>query len=448
MIVSKKSNWEKVKINSILQYIESRIEIVDDKKYTTIKVKRNHGGLEKREELFGNQIKTKKQFRIVPNSFIISRVQCWHKAFALVENVSTDMIASTNYDQFQIEPHIDKKFFWWLSHSPMFLKTIRDSAKGVDIEKMVFDREKWLNEELFLPEINEQRKIASKIGKSFSEINLAKQSLDHTKLQLEYQKQSLLKSAFEGKLTEKWRRQNEPVITDDESISKLLDEIKIKKDMTSSKKAKVGTIEKVNFSIPNSWAWVTVNDITEYVTDGEHITPKRSESGILLLSARNVQNGSISLDKVDFISESEYQRISKRLKIEIGDVLLSCSGTVGRCCILEKNLKFSLVRSVAVLRPFFEMGKFLSYAIRSPQVQTQINHKKKNTAQSNIFQNQIRALLIPLPPLLEQNKIVLQLEQGFSLISNSSETVNSTLQTLEILKTSILKQIFSGKLVN
>jgi type I restriction enzyme, S subunit len=300
-----------------------------------------------------------------------------------------------------------------------------------------------------------QKQIVTKLDHILEELEIKKKQIMELMNPEKFEQlksrniEQLLFSAFQGNFTTQLQQKNE------EPVSKLLDEIKIKKDEVLSKKGKVGVIEKVNFSIPNSWAWVTVNDITEYVTDGEHITPKRSESGILLLSARNVHNGRISLNRVDYIPESEYQRISKRLKIEIDDVLLSCSGTVGRCCVLEENLKFSLVRSVAVLRPFLKMGKFLSYAIRSPQVQTQINHKKKNTAQSNIFQNQIRSLLIPLPPLLEQKKIVSILDKRISEFSSIDKKINelvirkkNAMTYLNHIQSSIIDSAFSGKLLN
>ena len=57
------------------------------------------------------------------------------------------------------------------------------------------------------------------------------------------------------------------------------------------------------------------------------------------------------------------------------------------------------------------------------------------------------ALEIPLPSIEEQEQIVSQIEQGFSLIENSQRIVNSTLQTLETMRMSVLKQAFQGKLV-
>ncbi len=156
--------WPEVPLGKILTYLDERVELDDMTEYLTITVKRRHGGLEAREKLFGHQIKTKKQFRLLPRSFIISRVQCWHQAYALVpDNVPPNMIASTNYDQFAISPEVDRRFFWWLSYSPKFTETVRNSAVGVVIEKMVFDRQAWFKETIPLPPLPEQQRIVARI---------------------------------------------------------------------------------------------------------------------------------------------------------------------------------------------------------------------------------------------------------------------------------------------
>jgi hypothetical protein len=91
------SLWQDVQLKRILSYSDQRIELDDMTEYLTITVKRRHGGLEAREKMFGHQIATKKQFRLTPGAFIISRVQCWHQAYALVpDNVPPNMIASTS----------------------------------------------------------------------------------------------------------------------------------------------------------------------------------------------------------------------------------------------------------------------------------------------------------------------------------------------------------------
>ena len=156
-------DWKEAPLGSILTYLDDRVTLEDTEQYLTIIVKRRHGGLEIREKLFGHQIATKKQFRLVPGAFIISRVQCWHQAYAMVGDVQSNTIASTNYDQFAISPEVDSRFFWWLSHSPAFTETVRSSAVGVVIEKMVFDRNKWLTKTVGLPRLAEQQRIVARI---------------------------------------------------------------------------------------------------------------------------------------------------------------------------------------------------------------------------------------------------------------------------------------------
>ena len=145
---STKTDWKEVRLGDILRYLDERETLEDEKEYLTITVKRRQGGLEMREKLFGHQIATKKQFKLVPGAFIISRIQCWHQAYAIVGDVPPNAIASSNYDQFAISAEVDERFFWWLSHSPEFTETVRSSASGVVIEKMVFDRNEWLTKKV------------------------------------------------------------------------------------------------------------------------------------------------------------------------------------------------------------------------------------------------------------------------------------------------------------
>jgi len=167
--------WPQVPLKRILTYLDDRIELVDEDEYVTITVKRRHGGLEEREKLRGHQIKTKKQFRLVPGAFIISRVQCWHQAFALVpERITPNMVASTNYDQFAISQQVDRRFFWWLSHSPAFTETVRSSASGVVIEKMVFNRNAWLEKTIAIPSLPEQQRIVARIEELVAKIEDAR----------------------------------------------------------------------------------------------------------------------------------------------------------------------------------------------------------------------------------------------------------------------------------
>jgi type I restriction enzyme S subunit len=94
---------------------------------------------------------------------------------------------------------------------------------------------------------------------------------------------------------------------------------------------------------------LTIDEIAQMVTDGEHATPHREVSGVPLLSARNIQDGYLDLSDCDYVSNETFRILSRRVKPSAGDVLLSCSGSIGRACHLATDQDLSMVRSVAII---------------------------------------------------------------------------------------------------
>jgi len=195
--------------------------------------------------------------------------------------------------------------------------------------------------------------------------------------------------------------------------------------------------------IPKEWEVFLLDQIATKITDGEHQTPKRSNDGFYLLSARNIQNGFISLDNVDYIPESEYKRINKRVCPRENDILISCSGSVGRCALVPKGLQFSMVRSVAIVQLIDEVcvPSFLFQAISSPFVQDQIKKMLSQQAQANLFQSHIKSIKVILPSIPEQLKIA-------SILSSIDKTIEEKQRKLEQtknLKKSLMQDLLTGK---
>ena len=163
---------------------------------------------------------------------------------------------------------------------------------------------------------------------------------------------------------------------------------------------------------PKGWELKSFDELTNLITDGEHSTPRRCEEGIYLLSARNVLNHELQLEDVDYIDDEEYERISKRIIPQSGDVLLSCSGTVGRCCCVPEGLKFQMVRSTALLRFKEELNPvFAEYMITSDFVQKQIDKAKTASSQANLFQGKIAKLRGFVPPRELQDEFLVFAKQ-------------------------------------
>ena len=205
---------------------------------------------------------------------------------------------------------------------------------------------------------------------------------------------------------------------------------------------------EIPFELPEGWAWCRMQNVTRQITDGEHLTPKREEnySGYYLISARNVLNTGLDLSVVDFVSQETYELLAIRCAPQIGDILLSCSGSVGRCCVCDVS-NCVMVRSVALIAPLTMSSLYLRYVIQSLAVQKQIQKKQKQVAQANIFQAEIKALLFPLPPLAEQKRIVAQIESLLKCVDEIDRELETLEKSISLAKQKVLDLAIRGKLV-
>ena len=187
------------------------------------------------------------------------------------------------------------------------------------------------------------------------------------------------------------------------------------------------------------WKYYKLDELTELITDGEHATPKRTTQGIYLLSARNVLNHQLSLEDVDYIDYDEFSRISRRIIPREGDVLISCSGSIGRCCVVPKNIKFQMVRSIALLRFKSNINPvFAEYMITSDYLQDQINKSKTASSQANLFQGKIKSLKGVVPPLELQNQFASFVEE----IDKSRSRIQKSLEASQELFDSLMQEYF------
>ena len=249
---------------------------------------------------------------------------------------------------------------------------------------------------------------------------------------IEQLKQTILQLAVMGKLV--------PQDPNDEPASELLERIAAEKaELVKAKKIKkqkalpeIGEDEKP-FKLPEGWEWTKCQSICSKITDGEHSTPERSSSGHYLLSARNVTNEGIVLHNVDYVPTIEFERIRKRCDPNIGDILISCSGSIGRVALVDKDDTYSMVRSAAMIRPDCRnlYTEYLALMLKSPYLQQQMVARTRKSAQPNLFLGAISNLTAIIPPLCEQHRIVTKVEEFMSLC-NQLKTRLTDAQTTQL----------------
>lgn len=192
-----------------------------------------------------------------------------------------------------------------------------------------------------------------------------------------------------------------------------------------------------------SWKVEKLND-AYIVKDGTHDSPKYQSIGYPLITSKNLKNGVLNFDKINFISNIDYDNINKRSKVEVGDVLFAMIGTIGNPVLIENEPKFA-IKNVALFKKSKNSSKYLLYFLKSDSVIQKMQSESKGATQKFVSLGYLRNLEIPIPSLSEQQAIVEKLDAAFALIDQAKANIEKNIQNAKELFQSKLNQIFSQK---
>ena len=190
------------------------------------------------------------------------------------------------------------------------------------------------------------------------------------------------------------------------------------------------------------WEKVKLEKICD-VRDGTHDSPKYILEGYPLVTSKNIINDSISFENVNYISETDYQNINKRSRVEYGDILMPMIGTIGKPIIVKIEDRFA-IKNLALIK-FYEGTKVLNIYVKSLLesnfLEIEIQKNKRGGTQKFIALKDIRNLKIPLPPLELQNKFATKIEA----IQKLKFEIEKSLKETENLYNSLMQKFFSNK---
>lgn len=149
---------------------------------------------------------------------------------------------------------------------------------------------------------------------------------------------------------------------------------------------------------------VKLGSVCKKITDGTHKTPNYLDEGVTFISAKNIVNGELDFSDIKHISEREYQEIQKRCQTEIGDILLSKSGSLGAPVIVKTEEKLGLFESLAVLKYERDrfLPEFLCEQLKTDAIQRQFSTGTKGVAVKHLHLGVIANTEIIEPPIEEQ----------------------------------------------
>lgn len=273
-----------------------------------------------------------------------------------------------------------------------------------------------------LPPIEEQRRIVGLLDKIFNQFTVIDNLQQEFESNREILKGKIIDAGIRGKLTEQLLEDGN---AEDlyaqilEEKAKLIKEGKIKKE----KPLPEISGDEVPFEIPENWKWVHLDDITTKITSGSTPTGGRKsnvyvERGNCFFREQNIYNDGIHQEGMVYITD-ELLNTRENSTVYAKDILLNITGgSIGRCALIHDDFdKGSINQHILIIRMVDERLRFYIHRLLcSPYAQRYI--KNKSVGDKDGFSGgRCKQMLIPVPPLAEQQRIAEKIDEVLSAMS-------------------------------
>jgi len=304
-----------------------------------------------------------------------------------------------------------------------------------------------------LAPLAEQKRIMAKVGELLERVNAIKERLAKVLTILKRFRQSVLTAACSGRFTADWRDQDTHIKSAAELLYNIVEAHEKagghKRGNAAPPSEDVHDLSKED--LPISWELTEMRNLVE---------PDRPITYGILKPGPDIDDGVPYVRVVDFPSDnlnlSTIRRTSKKIeatysraRLREGDILLSIRGTVGRVCIVPRELHNANITQDSARLTIQRLmnAHFIAWILRAPSTQNRMQRAIKGAAIRGINIGDVRALQVPIPPLEEQDKIVRRVEALFGLADVIEKRVAVATARADKLTQAILTKAFRGELV-
>ena len=194
---------------------------------------------------------------------------------------------------------------------------------------------------------------------------------------------------------------------------------------------------------------VSLADLASDITDGDHLPPPKSPTGVPFITIGNIVKETHEIDFSDtfMVPQAYFNALKPNKRPRLGDVLYTVTGSFGIPVIVRDNAKFCFQRHIGLIRPKIDTNStWLYYLILSPQLLKQANEGATGTAQKTVSLKLLRSFKVPMVDPLMQAHSVEKLDALLSQTRRLESLYQRKIEELDALKKSLLEQAFKGEL--
>lgn len=437
--------WKKVRIGEFLT--ESKEEAINSDSSRRITVRLNCRGVEHRKLKAEKDGATKYYIRHA-GQFIYGKQNIHKGAFGIIPKELEGFTSSADLPAFDFINDLCFPEFLnlWLQIDERY-KALQKNVKGAGSQRLAVSA--FLDEGISLPDLPTQKQIVKRISVNLKRVNELAKEIETQKGYVKQLRRNILQDAIEGKLTADWRKEH-PVQkgNPDYDAEALFESIQKERKVDKKRKALPPILDAEKpFELPAGWKWVRLGEITTLITDGKHgDSIDQADSGYFFLSAKDIQNEQLIYANARQIIKEDFLEIHRRTNLEPGDVCIVNTGaTIGKFAIAPDNKRTyytTFQKSVAVVKlvkPFVK-NKYMKYFFMRDV--PRLIKKSWGSAINNLLLSDMRKEMVPLPPLIEQDKIVLIVGNILKKVDQLEQQISQRKEYTNELMKNILRRAF------
>ena len=440
--------WPTVKLGEVVDSVQRPEVPIPGTNYRQIGVRLWGEGAYEREPIDGAETRYAQLYRAETDDVIVNKIWARNGSVAVVHASLAGTYGSGEFPMFS--PHrasLDPRWIHWLTKTRGFWEQCDEKSRGTSGQNRIRP-ERFLEIEIPLPPLPEQRRIVGKIEELAAQIEDALALRSEAETERSVLWSSILQHTLLGA--------NSAPCEGDMAAEEMLASaakryartpISIHNNATPNRPAFMPTGPA---PLPSGWAWTTLGSVLTHLIDCVNDTPDFSEesTGLLGLKSTNIRPYKLDLNQRWYMTRSDFDRWNRREKPEAGDIILTREAPMGNACILPDGVEVCLTQRLLLLRANVEVIEpdLLLHYLNSSIFQEQVRDQCRGLTTPHIRVQDAPGFLLPLPPKQRQAEIVHDLRDIKTGLDDLKGAQAHLGEELRALLPSILDHAFRGEL--